>query len=207
LAAEPAVDKKIYVQVSRGVQLVRDHDFHGDEVPSVFAMCNPQSAPSESMLQNGIKLCTEQEIRWSNCHLKTISLLPNVLLKHAALEKGGVEALIVRDGRVVEGSSSNVFAVIEGRVHTPATSNEILPGITRSLLIALARELDLDVVEDELSLDSALGADEVWISSSTRGVIAVSSIDDQQVGNGKPGPVWEQMHQRYEAMVDELRNG
>ena len=205
--AESSVDKKIYVQVTRGVQEVRNHDFEGDEKPTVFAMCTAQPPLAESVINNGVALYTEQEIRWANCHVKATSLLPNVLLKHASHKRGGAETMIVKEGRVIEGSSSNIFCVLDGVVHTPATGTEILPGITRNLLIGLAKELGLDVVEDEVSLEQMLAADEVWISSSTRGVVAVSSVDDRMIADGKPGPVWRRMFDRYQVMTDELRNG
>lgn len=204
---ETAVDKMVYVHVTRGVQEVRNHDFSGDEQATVFAMCSQQIPLDRLVLTEGVAVYTQQEIRWARCHLKTISLLPNVLLKHASWQRGGIEALIVRDGRVVEGSLSNVYAVIGGVVHTPATGTEILPGITRNLLINMAGELGLRVMEGELSLDSALHAEEVWISSSTRGVVAVTRIDDAAIGSGVPGPIWRQMYDHYQLMLDELRNG
>ena len=108
---------------------------------------------------------------------------------------------------MVEGSSSNVFAVIKGVVHTPPTGHEILPGITRNLLIKLAAKLQLRVVENDLALDSVMSADEVWISSSTRGVVAVTSIDGNVIGDGLPGAVWWKMYEQYQQMIEELRNG
>ncbi len=207
VGAEPAVDKKIYVQVTRGVQEVRNHDFVGDEKATVFAMCSPQSPLGDTVIERGISLYTQEEIRWARCHLKTVSLLPNVLLKHASWQQGGAETLIVNAGRVVEGSSSNVFAVIDGTIHTPATGTEILPGITRSLVIDIAVELGFRVLEGELSLRGTLEADEVWISSSTRVVVAATSIDDVVIGSGLPGPAWRQVHDRFQLEFERLRNG
>jgi len=204
--AEAAVDKKIYVQVTRGVQEARNHDFVGDEKATVFAMCTPLAPLGDSVIERGISLYTQDEIRWAHCHLKTISLLPNVLLKHASWQRGGAETLIVNAGRVIEGSSSNVFAVIDGAIHTPATGTEILPGITRNLLIDIAVELGFRVFEGELTLRDTLNADEVWISSSTRIVVAVTSIDDVGIGSGLPGPVWRQMHERFQLELERLRN-
>ncbi|MEM7210216.1 MAG: aminotransferase class IV [Pseudomonadota bacterium] len=205
--ADDATDTKVYVQVTRGVQSVRNHDFSGDESATVFAMCNAQSLPDPASIENGISLFTEEEIRWSNCHLKSTSLLANVLLKNASSVKGGAETLVVNSGRVVEGSSSNAFAVFDGEVHTPPNGKEILPGITRNLVIQLARDCGIHVVETELPLAEVLRADEVWISSSTRGVLAATRINNEPVGNGVPGPVWRRVHERYQAMVDELRSG
>ena len=183
------------------------HDFIGDEQATVFAMCSPQFPLGESLLETGICVTTQEEIRWSRCHLKTVSLLPNVLLKHAAWKKGCKEALIVKHGRVVEGSSSNVFAVINRQLYTPAASNEILPGITRNLVIEIATEAGFRVVQGELLLADLLNAEEVWISSSTRGVVAVTCVDDTTIGDGVPGSVWRDIASRYQRLLDTLRNG
>ncbi len=205
--AEPAIDKKLYLQVTRGVQVVRHHDFNGDEQATVFAMCSPQAAPTDAVLETGVSVYTQAEMRWAHCNLKAISLLPNILLKHASSQRGGAETLVLKGDRVIEGSSSNVFIVTGGVIHTPTIGTEILPGVTRTLLIDMAGALGFQVIQADVLLADLMRADEVWVSSSTRGVIAVTRVDDITIGDGRPGPVWKQLYDRYAQLLDSLRNG
>ena len=200
------IDKKVYLQVTRGVQAERSHEFNGAETPTVFAMCSPMKAVSEDDIQRGVRVCSADDYRWKNCHLKTLSLLPNVLLKHTASQQQCAEAILLRDGRITEGSSSNVFLVNSGCVYTPPNSADILPGITRQVIGSLVRQLGLKLIEEEVFFSMIYSASELWITSSTRGVLAVSAVDDVTIGSGQPGPIWRQVYQAYEEMITKLRN-
>ncbi len=189
-------DTTVYIQVTRGAA-ERNHFYQSGYTPTVFAMCKPLSGLEVSM---GISAILHEDIRWEYCHIKSVALLPNVLLKQYARDKDGShEAILSRDGYVTEGAASNVFIVLDNTVRTPPKSNRLLPGITRDLVVELIGKsgdtcLEVPVAEKEL-----LQADEIWITSSTLGVAPVVRLDGRPVGNGKPGPVWRDTNDRYQA--------
>lgn len=186
-------DMSVYLQVTRGSMPKRDHRLPKQPSPNVIAFCQSRSAADPALLENGISAVTMDDIRWRYCSIKSTALLPNILLSDQAYAKGAAEALLVRDGYVLEGTSSNVFAVIDGCITTPALRDEILPGITRGVILELARAHDLYHVEtDALTVEQLMTADEVWITSSTREIYPVTRIDGTAVGSGRPGPVWQQ---------------
>jgi D-alanine transaminase len=142
------------------------------------------------------------DIRWQRCDLKVISLLPNVLLKQQALARGADDAILVRDGIVTEGVSSNVFAVVAGRLRTPAQCSFLLPGVTRDLIVELLAK-EMPVLHGEpLTVADLRGASEIFLSSSVRELAPVVRLDDATVGDGNPGPVWRLAWDRYRAFRD-----
>ena len=189
-------DSTVYIQVTRGAA-ERNHFYQSGYTPTVFAMCKPLSGLDVGM---GISAILHEDIRWEYCHIKSVALLPNVLLKQYARDKDGShEAILSRDGYVTEGAASNVFIVLDNTVRTPPKSNRLLPGITRDLVVELIGKsgdpcLEVPVAEKEL-----LQADEIWITSSTLGIAPVVRLDGQPVGDGKPGPVWRDTNDRYQA--------
>ena len=191
-----AGDSTLYIQVTRGAA-ERNHCYQSGYTPTVFAMCKPLPGMDISM---GISAILHQDIRWEYCHIKSVALLPNVLLKQYARDKDGShEAILSRDGFVTEGAASNVFIVLDNTVRTPPKSNRLLPGITRDLVVELIRNtgnpcLEVPVAEKELLL-----ADEIWITSSTLGIAPVVRLDGRPVGDGKPGPVWHDTDDLYQA--------
>lgn len=186
-----AGDVTVYLQVTRGAPERRAHACPPGTKATVFAMCQPLTPPGEEAVRDGVSAMTRPDIRWGRCDIKSISLLPNVLAGQAAAAHGCNEALLHRDGRVTEGASSNVFAVLGTVVVTPSKGTEILPGITRELLIEQLRGARITVQERRLTLTELRSADEVWITSSTREVLAVTKLDGEAVRGGKPGPVWK----------------
>lgn len=195
-------DQYIYLQVTRGAAPKRDHAIpHGIE-PTVFVMCSPISPiPPE-----GVKAVTIPDVRWQWCHIKAITLLSNVLLRQEALDRGAIEGILIRDERVIEGAASNVFAVIDGILVTPPKSNELLPGITRDLVLELAEANGIPYLERQMTLAECQQASEIWLTSSTREILPVITLDEKPVGNGQVGPLWERMYQLYQAYKQELRN-
>lgn len=183
-------DQSIYLQVTRGVA-PRDHVFPDNVEPTVFLMSNPLKAVPMEWKQQGIKAITVDDIRWQNCHIKAISLLPNSLLKQRAKEAGAQEALLIKDGYLTEGAASNAYAVINGTIYTAPKDEKVLPGITRDLVLELARAAGLPVLEMPVSLERLQQADEIWVSSSTKEVLAVTKLDERPVNAGEPGPVWK----------------
>lgn len=189
-------DSTIYIQVTRGAA-ERNHFYQSGYTPTVFVMCKPLSGIDVSM---GVSAILHEDIRWEYCHIKSVALLPNVLLKQYARDKDGShEAILSRDGYITEGAASNVFIVRDNMARTPPKSNRLLPGITRDLVVELIGESryqcqEVPVTEKELSQ-----ADEIWITSSTLGIAPVVRLDDRPVGGGKPGPVWRDVNELYQA--------
>ena len=181
-------DQYIYLQVTRGYAAKRDHGFPEQIVPTVFAMCS-EIKPFAGRV-NGIKAVTLDDTRWQMCNIKAITLLANILLRQEALDQDCAEALLVKDGYVTEGAASNLFAVIDGVLVTPAKNHEILPGITRDVILELAATNNVAYREDVIALEQLKAASEVWVTSSTREIVPVIELDGVAVGEGKPGPVW-----------------
>ncbi|MCC6201723.1 MAG: aminotransferase class IV [Gammaproteobacteria bacterium] len=197
LARNGAGSASVYLQVTRGVA-PRDLIPPQPPAPTVFAMV----MPARSGVPAPIDAVVLDDIRWQRCDLKVISLLPNVLLKQEALARGAADAILVRNGIVTEGVSSNVFAVVGDRLKTPAQTAYLLPGVTRDLVIELLAP-ELTVVHDEpLTVAELHGASEIFLSSSVRELAPVTRLDGVAVGAGVPGPVWRLAWQRYCAFRD-----
>lgn len=181
-------DQYIYLQITRGYAAKRDHGFPEQIEPTVFAMCS-EIKPFAGRI-SGIKAVTLDDTRWQMCNIKAITLLANLLLRQEALDKDCAEALLVKDGYVTEGAASNLFAVIDGVLVTPAKNHEILPGITRDVILELAAANNVAYREDVITLEQLKAASEVWVTSSTREIVPVIELDGVAVGDGKPGLVW-----------------
>ena len=197
-------DMYVYVQVTRGMEYGRNHAFPVPPVrPGVFAMAAPLPPMTDELRANGVSAITVDEFRWGRCDIKATSLLANVLMKQRAADAGAQEAIIVRDGEVLEGSSTSIFVVSKGSVATPPNSTRILPGTTRDVALELADGAITATVR-RIGIDELRAADEVWISASTRDVIPVTRIDDRPVGTGKPGPLWKRMNESFNALRERL---
>lgn len=187
----------IYIQVTRGIA-PRDHAFPKDAAASVFAMANPLAIVPQEQLQKGFALITAKDERWQRCDIKVISLLANILAKQDAAQASAVEAIMVRNGFALEGAASNLFVVRDGEVFTHPKDNLILPGITRDFVLELLSELNISYTEQLIPKEWLYSADEIWITSSTKEVLAATKIDQQVVGNGAPGEVWKKTHALYQ---------
>ncbi len=203
LARNPGGDRSVYLQVTRGPAR-RDHAFPRAPTPTVFAMVSPLNPPDPALLEEGAAAVVLEDIRWSRCDIKSVNLLANILLRQQAVERGALEAILVRDGQVTEGAASNVFIVRAGEIRTPPTSRFMLPGITRDLVLELARAHGLPCREVPVSESELRGADEIWITSSTREVLPVTRLDGRPVGTG-PGPVWRRIMPLYQEYKRSLR--
>ncbi|MDT8426022.1 MAG: D-amino acid aminotransferase [Methyloprofundus sp.] len=191
----------IYLQITRGVADKRDHGFPLNCTPTIFAMCN-SIAPFAR--EQGVQAITLDDVRWQLCHIKATTLLANILLRQKAIDEGSAEAILIKQGYATEGAASNIFAVIDGVLITPPKTNEILPGITRDVIIHLAKANHIKVEEDVISLDALQQASEIWLTSSTREILPVTILDHEPVGNGQVGPVWQAMNtsfQEYKQVV------
>ena len=189
-------DQYIYLQITRGVAPKRDHAFPEDPVPTIFAMCSDIKPFAEA--ETGVKALTMDDNRWEMCNVKATTLLANVLLRQEAIEKGCAEAILVKNDYVTEGAASNLFAVIDDILITPKNTAEILPGITRQVILELAQNNGIQFSEEIISIQALQTATEIWITSSTREIIPVVELDSEKVGYGKPGPVWQKMNQLFQ---------
>ncbi len=198
IARTPLEDQAVYFQVTRGVAK-RDHSFPAGVAPTVFMMSNPLPLPTATQIERGVPVVTATDERWLHCDLKTISLLGNVLARQLATDAGAVEAVLFRDGHLTEASASNVFVVRGGVVLAPPKDNQILPGITYDAAFELARDGGLNLEVRPISREEALTADEMWLSSSTKEVLAVTMIDGKPFGGGTPGPAFRQMYDLFQA--------
>lgn len=199
-------DMALYVQVTRGVA-PREHTFPQHTVPTVFAMTQPLGPQTDIAQQTGVKAITVEDIRWKHCHIKAITLLPNVLLHQQAADSGAAEAILVREDEVTEGTATNVFIVTRGHVVTPAKGRLLLPGITRDLVVELCTNAGIPCSESKVTLDVLRQADELWLTSSKKEIVPVTHVDGLPVGTGRPGPVWQQVFGLYRAYKDAFRRG
>lgn len=195
-------EQSLYLQVTRG-QAPREHSFPKECIPTVFAFSS-ELKPVSPSLQTGVAAITLEDTRWKNCHIKAIALLPNILLRQQAIDEGAHEAILIRDNVITEGSASNVFLVKNGVIVTPPKSSFLLPGITRDLLLELAAADKLSYEERNFTPKELAHADEIWISSSTKEVLPITTLNKRPVGSGKPGPMWQHMiklYQQYKAAL------
>lgn len=206
LAAQAVEDQYIYLQVTRG-PAARDHAFPKETKPTVFAYAQPIKYPEPAQLAAGVAAITVPDIRWRRCDIKAVALLANVLLRQQASEAGAAEAFLIRDGLVTEGSASNLFLVSDGVLVTPGNGPFILTGVTRDLVLELARAHGIRCAERDVH-DAELGtASELMLSSSTRELLPVTTLDGRAVGNGRPGPVQARLYTLYQEYKHAFRAG
>jgi len=199
-------DQSIYLQITRGVA-ARDHSFPVDCPPTVFAMSTPLPESKPAASSAGVGAITLEDIRWQHCDLKTIALLPNILLRQQAIEAGAAEAILVRDGQVTEGAASNVFCVVAGMLITPPKGPRLLPGITRDLIVELAAAHEIACREQALTTETLATADEIWLTSSTKEIVPVIRLNGTPIGDGTPGPVWSRMNRLYQDFKRQVHSG
>lgn len=195
-------DQYIYLQVTRGYAPKRDHGFPESSIPTVFVMCS-EIKPFAGRV-TGIKAITIEDTRWQLCNVKAITLLANLLLRQEALDQDCGEAILIRNGYVTEGAASNLFAVIDGELITPPNSNEILPGITREVILELAEANQIPFREDVIALEALQNAEEIWVASSTREIVPVIELDGSSVGMGVPGALYQRMDQLLQSYKKSL---
>lgn len=199
IEAAPWDDQSIYLQVTRGADDKRDHAFPPASVPpTAFAFASPLVTTPAEVRAKGVAAITVPDLRWSRCDLKVVSLLANVLARQQAVEQGCAEALLIRDGFMKEGAASNIFIVKDGVLIAPPKTHLMLPGITYDVIIELAEQHQQPLVVREISEAELRAADEVWMTSSTKEILAIATLDGKPVGTGKPGPYAEQMWQWYQ---------
>ena len=197
VAKQPYEDQGVYFQVTRGVAK-RDHAFPQDATPTVFIMANPLVNPTREAIERGAEAVSAHDNRWQRCDIKSISLIGNVLLRQVSADAGGVETILFRDGCLTEASASNVFVVRGGVIQGPPKSNLILPGITYDVVLELAHAAQLPVEIRSLTEAETRAAEEIWVTSSSKEVLAIVKLDGKPVGDGRPGPLFRRMHALYQ---------
>ena len=193
-------ETKIYLQVTRG-QAPRDHLFPASTVPTTVLTFRELHPLDASIRKAGVGAVTVDDIRWGRCDIKSVNLLANVLARQRAKEAGVFEAILVRDGLVTEGSVSNVMVVRNGVIETAPEGHRILSGVTRAMVLELARKEGLPVVETFVGREDLLAASEVFLTGTTVEVLPVVRIDGQPIGAGVPGPLSQRLSRRWEALV------
>ncbi|WP_255988751.1 aminotransferase class IV [Chitinolyticbacter albus] len=206
VAAQPFDDQSIYLQVTRGPAYPRSHAFPATVTPTVFAFADPLTPPAREAVEQGVTAVSIPDIRWGRCDVKAISLLANVLAKQAAVAAGAAETVMFRDGWLTEGAASNLFVVKDGVITTPAPSTRMLTGITYDVMIELARAHGLPLQIRDVSEVEVRNADELWLTSSSKEILAIVALDGNPVGNGVPGPIYLTMYTHYQEAAQARRN-
>lgn len=205
LEKNPGEDRAIYMQITRGKHPVRDLKIQPDKCPTIFMMVLQVGAIDVDVLARGIETVTIDDFRWHACDIKSISLVANVMLREQATQAGVIDAVLVRDGFVTEGTASNFFMVKNGVLITPPISRHLLPGITRDLVIELAQENDIKCEIRQIAVTELDDADEIWLTSSTREIAPVIRLNGKDVGDAKAGLVWKKMIHIYQEYKQKLR--
>lgn len=197
--ANGLLDQMVYMQVTRGVAK-RAHAFPKEAVtPTVLIMTNPMALPPASAVEQGVACVTMEDRRWLNCQIKSTSLLGNVLAAQEAAANGVTEAIQFRDDQLTEASASNVWLVQQGRVVAPPKDNLILEGIRYGLMEELCAAMDISFTSRRISRDEVFAADEVMLSSASKELLPVVTLDGRAIGNGRPGPVFQRLYAAYQA--------
>jgi D-alanine transaminase len=205
IARNTSEDQYLYLHITRGVAK-RDHAFPQPPVsPTVFMMSSPLLSPAASLLEAGVSAVTAIDNRWLQCDIKAISLLPNVLLRQQAVDAGCAEAILIRDDAfMTEGAASNIFLIKNNILLAPPKDNLMLPGITYDVVLELAAANHIPVQVRKINKDEIFSADEILLTSSTREVMPITSVNGKPVGNGKPGPLFARLYTLYQNFKHEV---
>ncbi len=205
LSQLPGQDQQIYLQVTRGAYNKRLHSIPEQVNPTVLALTSKLGERDPDIGIRGVSAVTIEDIRWHHCDIKAITLLANILGQQQAQDQHADHAILVRDNKAIEGASSNLFMVQDGLIITPPKSRDLLPGITRDLVLELAQESGLAHAEATIEARDLDTADEIWLTSSTREVMPVTRLNGNPVADGQPGPLWQQINELYTACKARLR--
>ena len=197
-------DQSVYIQVTRGADDKRDQAFPIGVPPTTFIFTAALVTPSAAQRASGIAVISALDNRWLRCDLKTVALLANVLLRQQAIDAGCVETIMLRDGYLTEGAASNIFVVRDGVLLAPPKDHRMLPGITYDVVLELAARHGMAHEVREISETEVRSADELWMTSSTKEVLPITTLDGKPVGDGKPGPAAAQMYTWYCAFRDDV---
>jgi D-alanine transaminase len=204
ISRNSARDAYLYLQVSRGAEMGRNHAWPENLKPTLFGYATALEPLSPAVLEQGVSAVTAADTRWARRDIKSTALLANILLKKLSADAGAFETILLEDGELTEGSSTTVHVVKHGIVHTPPNGHQILPGTTRDVVTELAARLNVSVDSGRVSEAALRAADEIWLAFATRGVLPVTKLDGTPVGDGNPGPLFKRMHAAFIGYTREL---
>ena len=199
VARNAGEDQYLYLHITRGVAR-RDHAFPRPPVaPTVFMMSNPLLTPPAALLASGVGAVSAEDNRWLRCDIKAIALLPNVLLRQMAVDAGCAETILIRENEfMTEGAASNIFVVKNGKLLAPPKDNLMLPGITYDVVLEIAAANHIPHEVRRISAVEVFAADELLLTSSTKEVLAITTLDGKPVGTGRPGAMFARLHKLYQ---------
>lgn len=200
-------DQSVLLQVTRGPMAVRNHAFPEKIAPTVFVMSEPLVTPPAEQREQGVAAVSAADFRWLRCDLKATSLLANCLLRQMAVDAGCTETLLFRDGFLTEGAASNIFVVRNGRLLAPQKNHLMLSGVTYDVVLELAAMHGLPHEVRDIREEEVRAADELWMTSSTKEVLPIVTLDGRPVGAGIPGPVFARMYGWYQDFKREVMRG
>ncbi|HEX5338716.1 MAG TPA: D-amino acid aminotransferase [Gallionella sp.] len=210
IARNASDDQYLYLHITRGVAR-RDHAFPQPPVsPTVYMMSSPLLHPAAGLLASGVSAVTATDNRWLRCDVKAISLLPNVLLRQLAVDAGCAETILIReeaapgDGFMTEGAASNIFVVRDGTLLAPPKNNLMLPGITYDVVLEIAAANHIPYQVRKIAKSEVLAADELLLTSSTKEILPITTVDGKPVGTGKPGAMFARLHTLYQDFKREV---
>jgi len=204
IAQDGGRESYIYIQVSRGAEVGRNHAWPEGLEPTLFAYVTALEPTPPRLLEHGVAAITAADIRWARRDIKSTALLANILLKKLAADSGAFETIMVESGELTEGSSTTVHVILGGVIHAPPNGNHILPGTTRDVVTELALRQNLGIDNGRVPEAMLRSADEIWLAFATRGLLPVTSLDGLPVGSGKPGPLFKRIHAAFSGFIDEL---
>jgi len=201
-------DQLVYIQITRGVAM-RDHVMPTDITPTVFVMCNQMNLASAAQRSQGVACVTADDFRWQKAHIKSVSLLGAVLARQISFDVGALETIMFRDGYLSEAAASNVWVVKDGTVLGPPKDNLLLEGIRYGLIEEICRAQGIGFELRRISREEVLGADELLLTSATKEVLPVTTLDGQAVGqgetHGRPGPIYAKLYAGYQQAVAQTK--
>jgi len=199
ISRNPGEDQYLYLHITRGVAK-RDHAFPSPPVkPTVFLMSNPLPTPPAELLLSGVGAVSAEDNRWLRCDIKAIALLPNVLLRQLAVDAGCAETILIRENEfMTEGAASNIFVVRNGKLLAPPKDNLMLPGITYDVVLEIAAANHIPHEVRRIAATEVFDAEELLLTSSTKEVLAITTLDGKPVGTGKPGAMFAKLHALYQ---------
>jgi D-alanine transaminase len=203
---EPAKAKNsyIYLQVTRGAEMGRNHAWPEGLMPTIFGYVTVSDPTPDAMIDKGVAAVTAAEIRWARRDIKSTALLGNILLKKLAADKEAFETMMLENGELTEGSSTTVHVISKGVIYTPPNGHHILPGTTRDVVTELAARLKIPSEAARIPEATLRSADEIWLAFATRGLLPVTTLDGRPIGSGQPGPLFKRMHAAFLDYIREL---
>ena len=187
----------VYLQITRGAAFPRSHTFPDPEVPATVYLSSGTFKPHKTLHEKGVEVITVPDVRWTRCNLKTINLLPNTLARQQAKESGANSAVMIRDGVITESPNANIFAVKNGNLYTFPASNYILNGITRRVVIDIAKNLNIPLVTEPVRQEDLYELDEMFFTGTTTDIQPIIKADGRNIGSGKPGEIVQAIQKEY----------